>query len=1374
MSVRASEIASPAIQKYAKLPLSFERRGDREFVARAQAYAIDIQGARATIVLPAPGASQTVGMEFINGRQVAATPARELPGKVNYILGKDARQWRLGLPTYERVTYRDLYPGIDVAYYGNQQQLEFDLILKPGADARRIRMRFTGAGKLAIDLSGSLILGDLRLKVPTVIQGRKTVPARYRVLANGEVAFEVGTYDRGQPLTIDPTLVYSTRFGGGNGGNGGQGHAIALDTAGNAYIAGSTYSSDFPVTNAAFQGYNANGDAFISKLNSTGTALIYSTYIGGSIYEEFRGIAVDSTGAAWATGYTTSTDFPLLTPYQSSLGGPYDAVVVKLSPSGALAYSTFLGGPGQDLGYALAVDPFGNAYVTGYASSGFPTTPGVYQTVNQGFVDAFVTKFSSSGTLLWSTLVGGANYDYASGIAADSFGNTYITGTAYSLSFPGAPPGGAQPANRGSGDAFVAKLNFNGSALLYFTFLGGSGNESSQAIAVNPISGVAVVAGQTNSVDLTVSSGAVQPTNAGGSDGFVAKLNAAGSAFLYTTYLGGNRNELMLGLAIDPAGSAYVTGYTDSNSFPTNAAIQPAMQGNSTSLFRSLNTGSSWAAFDANIPGTVSTVLPDSANAGTIVVSTENGTYLTTNGGGTWTQTFPSSLNLSRSPANPATIYGVSGSAIYQSTNSGETWNFSGSLPQCCATDIVADPVNASTAYVFGFSPFGVFKTVNNGASWSSATAGLPAGQNVRQMAAGSDGSLYVGLDSATGGISSAGVYKSTNQAATWVSANSGLHTGFSVPPQGLAVAASNPSVVYVTDYFTLYKSTNGGAAWVTVGSLPGGTNALAVSRADPATLYYGAYYSTNQLFVSANSGATWTPSSGLGVAAINRIVPDPLNASGSYALGYTTHEAIVAKIDTTGQHLLYSTYLGDGSYGFGIATNGTGDAFVTGYVAGFPYNPEFPVTPGALQSNRNLTDSFVARISDATAACTYSVDPLQSLEVWYTHFVQYSVTAPSGCPWTASSNQAWATIASGASGVGSGGVWVLADNTAAITQSATLTIAGQNVTLRQRTESGCGYNTLSPEASVVPGGGGPVQFNVVVGAGCEWTITNNDPTAITIVSGASGVGNGTVTLNVAPNLGPNTRTFTVISPQGDQETISQAGTTAPAVVATITSSPSGASITVTGAGCIPGTFTTPASLTWNANTNCAINFMTPQNIAGSPYTFFSATVNGSPRTTTNPLTVNSGSNPLTINANFLAPCTYSLSPTGQSFTSAGGLGAFTVNTASTCTWNPVSNVGWITILPSGSKGTAKVNYAVAANNGAARTGQISVGGQNYNIDQSAQSCTYSIGPAYASFSANGGDSRVIVDTPTGCSWTATSNAGWLSVTSGPAPVMVQ
>jgi hypothetical protein len=1366
--IRSPEAKPATLQKYAELPLSFERHGDSEFVARGEGYAMDIRGARATIALPVSGVSSTIEMEFVHGRQVAASPESELPGKVNYMFGNDPRRWRMGLSTYERVAYHELYPGIDVVYHGNQKQLEFDLVLKPGADVKSVRMRFSGPVKPHADPSGSLMLGDLRLIAPTVIQGKRTIAARYKLLASGDVAFGVGGYDRRQPLIIDPTLVYSTQMGGGNNWN--RGNAVALDATGNVYIAGITNADDFPIDSPAFAGYDANGDGFISKLNSTGTALIYSTYIGGSGYDSLQGIAVDSTGAVWAVGTSASSDFPLLAPYQSALQGGNDAVVLKLSPSGALAYSTYLGAPGYDSANSVAVDPTGNAYVTGQTGTGFPTTTGVYQPFIAGGGAAFVTKFSSSGSLTWSTFVHGDNFEYANGIAVDEFGNSYISGVSYSTAFPGAPPSGAQPTNHGNGDAFVAKLNFTGSALLYLTFLGGSRYDEADAIAVDPITGVAVVAGRTQSVDLSTSPGAVQSTNAGGQNGFVAKLNAAGSAFVYTTYLGGNRTDWMQGVAMDSAGNAYVTGYTDSNTFPVNSAIQTSMQGNSTALFHSSNTGANWIPFDANIPGAVYDISPDPATGGTIVVSTENGISRTTNGGGTWTQQSDSGyLGLARSPANPAVIYGFNCNA-YQSIDGGVTWNYKGTTSPNCTNRIVADSMSASTAYVYG--NFGVLKTTDNGTTWNPANNGLPANQNIGKMVAATDGSLYVALRNAIPDQVALGVYKSSDQAGSWASANNGLESNF--PLGDLAAGPSN--AVYITDFFNLYESTNGGALWSLNGPLPIAfgvgciANTLGVSGVNPSVVYWAPCYSgwgIAPLAASTNAGASWSPASGLGAATIHQIVGDPLNAAGAYALSNLNSAPFVAKIDSVGKNLLYSTYLGDSGNGYGIATNGTGDAFVTGST----YSKAFPVTPSALQGNSFLnpqTEVFVTRVSDSTASCSFSVSPQQDLAGPFDAAIQYSVVGPSGCEWTASSSQGWASILSGVAGSGTATVYVLLSvNTTGATRSATVTIAGQNVTLSQLPTS-CNPS-FSTGSSTAPAGGGTLALSVVAPSACAWSVLNNDPNAIAVVSGASGTGNGTVTINVAPNLGPNTRTFHFYIRQanGVSETISQAGTTAPAVVATITSSPSGASIAVVGTGCIPGTYTTPASLTWNANTNCTISFSTPQIIGGLPYTFYSATVNGGPSTTTNPLTVNSGTSPSIINANFLAPCKYSLSPSGQSFAASGGLGSFTVNTAPTCGWTPVPSSVWITILPSGSKGTAKVSYAVAANTGIARNGAISVGGQTYNINQQSLSCTYSIAPSTGAFGAAAGTNRVVVNAPAGCAWTATSNSGWMTVISG-------
>lgn len=1367
-SLPSAVAASGALDQYARLPLSFVRTGGSEFVARAEGYAVQVRGARATITAPD---SRPIGMEFVRGREGTAVPQKMLPGKVNYIHGNDPRLWRLGLATYERVTYHDLYPGVDVTYYGNGRKLEFDLMLKPDADVRAIRLRFSGVGTPRVAPSGSLLLGDVRLLVPKVIQGGATIDARYKVLESGDVIFELGAYDPRQSLVIDPMLVYSTRLGGGTNSN--EARSIFVDGNGNAYIAGSTFTTDFPVAGAAFAGYKANREGFIAKLNATGTALIYSTYIGGSNSDELRGIAADSTGAAWAVGNTTSTDFPLLSAYQSTLGGGTDAVAVKLSPTGSLVYSTFLGGPNFDSANAVAVDPFGNAYVTGEAAAGFPTTAGVYQTSSPGGSNAFVTEFGNNNALLWSTFVGGTSYDIANGIAVDNFGNSYIAGRTYSTSFPNAPPGGAQPATRGDSEAFVAKLNLLGSGLLYFTFLGGSQYDQANAIAVDPASGIAVVAGQTLSTDLSTTASVVQPGHAGANDGFVAKLNAAGTAFVYLTYLGGSRNDYINAVAIDSAGNAYVAGQTHSGNFPTSMPVQSAIQGNSTSLFRTLDTGASWTPFDTTLPSAVSGLSPDPVNAGTLLASTENGVFRTTNDGLVWTRQSSINLNLSRSLAVSSTVYGISGTGIYQSTDNGVTWQLKGSLPQCCGSEIVADPIDPATAYVYGSSTFGVYKTVNNGVSWSPATVGLPANQNIGRMVAGSDGTLYVALRNAIAGMDSLGVYKSSDHGGTWVPANVGLSSNF--PYGNIATARSAASVVYITDFFTLYKSTNAGGTWTVAGSLPVSPgcipSSLAVSATNPSVVYFAPCYtgfSQASLWVSTNSGSTWTPASGLGVATVSlagvSIIPDSLNGARAYAMANVNYVAVMAKLDAAGQHLLNATYLGDRANAWGIATNAASDAFVTGSAV------QFPVTPGVLQANReNITDVFVARVSDATAYCTYSVDPAQTLLPPWLNFAQFSVTAGSGSSWTASSDQPWASIVAGGSGTGSGLVYVRVTSTSLTTQAATLTIAGQSVTLRQLGRR-CGGNSFSPQASVVPGSGGTVQFNVTAVSGCDWTVVTNHSAALNIRSGASGTGNGTVVVDVSPNFGPNTRTLSVYSPQGGTETISQAGTTAPAVVVTIVSTPPGASITSIGDGCIPGTYTTPASLTWNANTNCTIRFTTPQSIGGSQYTFYSASVNGGSGLTANPLVVNSGSNNLTVSATFVAPCTYSLSPSSQSFTASGGISSFTVNTAPTCSWKPVASSSWITLLPSGSTGTGVVNYAVAANGSTiARNGFISVGDQQHNISQQGFACTYQINPSFGVFDNAGGDVRVTVTAAAGCAWTAVSNAGWLQVMSGAA-----
>ncbi|HEY4087365.1 MAG TPA: SBBP repeat-containing protein, partial [Bryobacteraceae bacterium] len=581
------------------------------FTARGQGYFIGLDSGAATIKTLSPKTGdkeQLLSIEFPGGQKVTAVPGRKLSGVVNYITGNDPHKWQIGLPTVDRVTYPAVYPGIDVVYYGNQQQLEFDLVVKPGADPRAIRMKIRGGGKLSINPDGALRVDDLdglRISLPKIYQeangARKNIAGHFSLRGTDEVAFRIDAWDRTRPLIIDPAIVYSRLLTGGLGNSEGSG--IAVDPSGNVIVTGDTSAADFPRVNSASA--NAGGtDGFISKLSSDGASLIYSTVFGGLGTDTPHSLAVDSTGAAWVTGSTNSSDFPLTGSAQVNYG---DGFLLKVDNAGVPVFSTFVGYR-STTPYSIAVDPAGNSYVTGSTSVGFPTTPGAIQPSIQG-THAFVSKYSPSGQVLYATLLGGSSQsfnsgqDFGYGIAADSSGDAYITGMTSSPNFVGAPGGGAQTTNQGNNDAFVAKLNADGSALLYFTFLGGSGSEQGNAITVDA-SLNAYVTGQTNSADLPVSN-AAQAAPGGFVDAFVAKLNPSGNAFSYVTLLGGSRRDYGKAIAADPSGNVYVTGSTESPDFPLVSPVQGTIAGNTTSLFSSTDGGATWTPADTRIPGRV-------------------------------------------------------------------------------------------------------------------------------------------------------------------------------------------------------------------------------------------------------------------------------------------------------------------------------------------------------------------------------------------------------------------------------------------------------------------------------------------------------------------------------------------------------------------------------------------------------------------------------------------------------------------------------------------------------------------------------------------------------------------------------------------------
>jgi Beta-propeller repeat len=512
-----------------------------------------IEDAPNRFLISVPGTSAVFtpeGVEFHTGSDVirAKFPGAngsprmqgvDTMGFANLLLGQDPRAWRTGLRTHRRVRYADLYPGIDLIYSGVEGRVKSEYRVAAGADPGSIQIEYSE--DLSIDTEGRLHAGNLIEAAPEIYQdsafGRASVAGRYRLLNSRTAGFEVDAYDRALPLVIDPVISYATYMGGSGLG---AVTGIALDSAGNLYAAGWTEALNFPIV-LAEQAANAGGvDAFVVKVSPSGNGLIYATYIGGRGDDRAAAIAVDSSGEAYVTGATNSSNFPVGAAVRATLGGSKSAFVLKLNAVGnTLLFSTYLGGTTYDVGTAIALDATGNAYVAGDTQSAdFPVIGGLQSVIGGGF-DAFVTKLNSNGAYVFSTFLGGAANEHTGGIAVDASGSAYVAGGTYSTNFPLA--GAIQTTNHGGQDAFIAKLSVGGASLVYSTYLGGSGTirpEEANGIAVDA-GGNAYVAGVANSADFPVTAGALQVNFKGVSDAFVTKINAAGTAWVYSTYLGG-------------------------------------------------------------------------------------------------------------------------------------------------------------------------------------------------------------------------------------------------------------------------------------------------------------------------------------------------------------------------------------------------------------------------------------------------------------------------------------------------------------------------------------------------------------------------------------------------------------------------------------------------------------------------------------------------------------------------------------------------------------------------------------------------------------------------------------------------------------------
>jgi hypothetical protein len=954
---------------YAKLPLSFiENKGQLDehvrfqacgpqgtafFTPREVVFVLVAQRPGASDVRPGPDRASPRSAEaasaaerqsyralalrvsFVGANPDAVVAGRgELPGKVNVFKGSDPSKWRTSIPTFREVTYRDLWPGIDLVYRGRPGGgLKYDLIVHPGADRTAIRLRYEGCERLSVSSTGELViqtaLGPIAERAPLVYQEvrgeRVELAGAFELVASDTVAFQVPAHDSTCPLIIDPVVAfsYSTYLGGPDTD---LGFRIALDASGSIYVTGCTCSDGFPTTAGAYDTtYNGGErDVFVAKLDAAGNGsadLVYSTFLGGTGEEYGHGIAVDGSGSAYVSGYTDSPDFPT-TPgaFDTTANGDRDAYVTKLDPSGTvLLYSTVIGGTAEDVGYGIAVDDSGNAYITGYTSStvasGFPVTAGAYDGSHNGESDAFVIKLDPAGNgaadLVYSTLLGGTGRDDAHDTALDTSGNAYVTGETFSEDFP-TTEGAYQRTFGGSRDVFVAKLNLgaNGqSDLVYSTYLGGSGTEFCNSIAVDS-SASACVIGITNSGDFPVTPGAYDGTRDDPDDAFVTKIDPAGNGtadLVYSTFLGAEGGDYAYGIAVDWSDRLWIMGETTSVGFPvTTDAYDSALDGARDAFVARLDPAGNGPAdllYSTFLGGTVSDYGRDIAvdPSGDVVVL-----------GYTWSSDYPTTAG------------------AYDRTSNGEEDVFIAKFSSPLPFSTYLGGSNDDSGLAIAVDPSG-----NAYIAGETVSPDFPTTAGAYDIAYDDLGDAFVLKLNATG----SGLIYSTFLGGS----DSDSGDGIAVDVMGNAyVAGSTKSSDFPATVDAYNTSHNGGVDAFAAKLGPSGD-----------TLVYSTFLggTTNDY---VRGGGIAVDTSGNAYVAGHTDSPDFPTTAGAYDTSFNGYvDGFVAKLNADGSDLLYSTFLG-GSLAFDYCSGMTIDGSGNAWVAGYTDSADFPTTLGAYDESYN------------------------------------------------------------------------------------------------------------------------------------------------------------------------------------------------------------------------------------------------------------------------------------------------------------------------------------------------------------------------------------------------------------------------------------
>ncbi|MFN0107511.1 MAG: SBBP repeat-containing protein [Blastocatellia bacterium] len=1316
-------------ERYAKLPIRFEANQGQtnhavKFVTRGNNYSLFLTSNEAVWRLqknegePESGTladqrsrpdAQAVTSSVLRMRLVGANPEPQVSGvepiqtKSNYFIGNDPRVWRQGVANFAKVKYESVYPGVDLVWYGNQQQLEHDFVVAPGADPRRIKLQFVGAGQQRLNGQGDLVLetdgGQMRLLKPVAWQHsdgrREWIACEYKLDQAGQVEFDLGRYDHDKPLVIDPILLYST-FVGGSGSDTGRG--IAVDKEGNAYVVGETSSADFPVVNPIQPQLTSNfsSDVFVLKINPSGSALIYATYLGGASAEVAYSVAVGNDGAAYLTGHTFSNNFPTTTgALQPTARGGADAFVARITPAGAaLSYSTYLGGTGSDLARGIAVNADDEAYITGYSDSinlpanGFQKTRSgnaFYKSLNRG------GDWSASDNGLFSSLV-------------------------YSLAVD---PTNANVIYAGVSDG------------VYKTTDGGSNWKKSgdfftvQSIAIDPKNSMTVFAATSFAFYKSTDGGAT----------WQQKGTGIVNAFQFFS------------VVIDPITTATIYVGSDRGVFKST---------NGGENFAIASTGMGQVFFPGQTPSIrVTGLVADPTNPMILYAGTNQGMFKTLDGGGLWfasnngISSFSTILALAIDPMTPTTLYLSSNQStfrgsLYKSTDGGNSWllssegisiKFGNSDSVLTVYSLAVDPVTPGTIYA-GTQFGGVFKSINGGASWSQSNPGLNNAY-VRALAvANNPAAVYAGIFGGPDAFAA-----KLNAAGTALSYLTYL--GGSEPDYGFGIAVDKDGNAFIAGQTDSVNFPTANALQSAKGFF--GSDAF-VTKINPTgtALIYSTYFggsSADYAQAIAIDAAGSAYIAGATLSSSSLPTRNPLQAT--YAGGF--YDAFVAKLNPAGSALEYSTFLGgnDQENATGIAVDSAGSA----YVVGGTLSINFPMKDPVQERYGGGTDAYLAKLSPSGSTLVYSTY-LGGFRGDIANAVAIDINGNAYVTGVTSSSD-WPTVGplqqlKGSSDLFIAKLGVEADLTITKTAARNPVMVGNNLTYTLNvTNAG-----LSPATGVVVSD--PLPSGVTFGSATatQGSCSHNAGTVTCNLGNVPVKANAAITLTVTPTAaGAISNTARVQgnepdnNPNNNQATARTTVSNLPSIAGRVT--------TTNGQGLAGVTVTLSVGQS-----------STRQTDSNGFYQFTDLTIGGA--YTVTPSRDNYSFEPASrsfedLNADRTADfaasgCSYSIAPVTQSFEASGGSGMLNVTATPRCPWTAVSNSDWIKITSGGSGlGNGTVNYTIEATT-APRSGRITVAGQNLAVYQGVASCgtplfrnaQYYLGPTFAS-SGEGGPARMVV-----------------------------